>query len=109
MSNPVSYLPTCHICNKPIKLEMAKTDESGRAVHEGCYLLKVMVKRYPVEKAKPLEHIAVSPMSLPCPQCNAKPEEVCEILIGDSFEIVHVERIQWAAAMDAIARKASKH
>jgi hypothetical protein len=107
MSGPV-YLPTCHICNKPVKLEMAKTDESGRAVHEGCYLLKVIVKRYPV-KAKPLEHIAVSPMSLRCPRCNAEPEEVCEILIGDGLEVVHVERIQWAAAMDAIAKKTKEH
>ncbi len=47
MSSPV-YLPTCHICNKPVKLEMAKTDESGRTVHEGCYLLTVMARRYPV-------------------------------------------------------------
>jgi hypothetical protein len=47
MSSPVSYFPTCHICNKPVKLENAKTDESGRIVHEGCYLLTVMAKRYP--------------------------------------------------------------
>jgi hypothetical protein len=37
----------CSICNKPIKLEAAKTDESGRAVHEGCYLLKISGKRTP--------------------------------------------------------------
>jgi hypothetical protein len=42
MSSPVSAFPTCHFCNKPVKLESAKTDESGRAVHEGCYLLSVM-------------------------------------------------------------------
>lgn len=41
MSSPESHLPTCHICNKPVKLETAKTDESGRAVHSGCYLLKI--------------------------------------------------------------------
>jgi hypothetical protein len=109
MPSHVSYFPTCHICHKPVKLETAKTDESGMAVHEGCYLLKVMVKRYPVETAKLLQHIAVSPMSLPCPRCNAKPEEVCEIPIRDGLEVVHVERIQWAAAMDAIGKKASKH
>jgi hypothetical protein len=48
MSHTVVYLPTCHICNKPVKLEMAKTDEAGRSVHEGCYLLTVTAKRYPV-------------------------------------------------------------
>jgi hypothetical protein len=47
MSNTGSYLPACHICNKPVKLEMAKTDELGRAVHEGCYLLQTMANRPP--------------------------------------------------------------
>ncbi len=51
MTTPVSYLPTCNICHKPVKLENAKTDELGRTVHEGCYLLTVMAKRYPVPKA----------------------------------------------------------
>jgi hypothetical protein len=39
----ISYTPFCHFCNKPVKLEFAKTDEEGRTVHEGCYLLKVKV------------------------------------------------------------------
>ena len=33
--------PICDLCNKPVKLETSKTDERGKAVHEGCYLLKV--------------------------------------------------------------------
>jgi hypothetical protein len=37
----------CSICNKPVKLETAKTDELGKTVHEGCYLLKIGVKRTP--------------------------------------------------------------
>jgi hypothetical protein len=41
MITPVSYLPFCHICNKPVRLEFAKTDEAGQTVHEGCYLLKI--------------------------------------------------------------------
>jgi len=32
---------TCRICKKPVNLELAKTDELGRTVHEGCYLLKI--------------------------------------------------------------------
>jgi hypothetical protein len=41
MVAPMSYLATCDICKKPVKLELAKTDELGRTVHEGCYLLKL--------------------------------------------------------------------
>jgi hypothetical protein len=28
---------TCVICNKPVSLEVAKTNHSGHAVHEECY------------------------------------------------------------------------
>jgi len=41
MTAHVSYLPFCHICNKPVNLDFAKTDEAGHTVHEGCYLLKI--------------------------------------------------------------------
>jgi len=34
----------CSICKKPVALETANTDEDGNAVHEQCYVLK-MVKR----------------------------------------------------------------
>jgi hypothetical protein len=40
-----SYFPICGICNKPVKLETSKFDELGKAVHEGCYLLKVSLRR----------------------------------------------------------------
>src|ERR1700687_3582625 len=42
---PIMLNPVCSICNRPVKLETSKTDERGQAVHEGCYLLKVKVKR----------------------------------------------------------------
>jgi hypothetical protein len=41
MTVPVSHVPRCHICKKLVTLELAKTDEEGRTVHEGCYLLKL--------------------------------------------------------------------
>jgi hypothetical protein len=41
MTIPVSYLPVCHLCKKPVTLESAKADEQGRTVHEGCYLLNL--------------------------------------------------------------------
>jgi hypothetical protein len=51
MITPVSYTPACHICNKPVPLELAKTDELGRTVHEGCYLLAIYPK--PTIPSKP--------------------------------------------------------
>ena len=37
--------PLCLICNAPVPLETAKTDERGNAIHEECYLLKVRLQR----------------------------------------------------------------
>jgi hypothetical protein len=31
----------CVICNEPIKLETAKSDEDGNPVHDDCYLKKI--------------------------------------------------------------------
>jgi len=36
--------PVCPICNLAVPLETAKTDESGTAVHEQCYLLALRQK-----------------------------------------------------------------
>jgi hypothetical protein len=35
----------CSICQKRVALETAKTDEFGQAVHEGCYVLKLGIRR----------------------------------------------------------------
>ena len=32
---------TCSICNEVVELETAKTDESGKPVHEECYVARV--------------------------------------------------------------------
>lgn len=34
----------CSICNTPVSLETAKTDEAGKAVHEECYALREVLK-----------------------------------------------------------------
>jgi hypothetical protein len=34
----------CYICNKPVRLEQSKTDESGRAIHEECYVLATLLR-----------------------------------------------------------------
>jgi hypothetical protein len=41
MNTPAYHLPLCPICNKAVDIETAKTDEAGRAIHEGCYALSV--------------------------------------------------------------------
>ena len=53
------------------------------------------------------EYIAISPTTLACPGCNAKPGEVCEML-GDELAIVYVARIKLAAAMDLETKKTGK-
>jgi len=34
----------CSLCNKPVNLETAKTDDNGRAVHAECYILAIAAK-----------------------------------------------------------------
>ena len=48
-THPHTENPLCSICNKPVSLESANTDEHGRATHENCYFLKLNVKhRVPI-------------------------------------------------------------
>jgi hypothetical protein len=32
----------CAICHRPVRLETAKTDDDGNAVHEECYAWKMI-------------------------------------------------------------------
>jgi hypothetical protein len=32
-----AYSPICPICHEPVRVEEAKTDEDGQAIHEDCY------------------------------------------------------------------------
>ena len=34
-------LPLCSICNKPVELDIAVTDQDRKPVHEECYVLKL--------------------------------------------------------------------
>ena len=36
--------PFCPICQKPVPLENAKTDERGQAIHEECYIRGLQIK-----------------------------------------------------------------
>ena len=44
MEQPTKSQVNCSICNQPVALEIAKTDDSGQAVHEECYVLKLGVE-----------------------------------------------------------------
>jgi hypothetical protein len=84
-----------------VELETAKTDENGDAVHEECYVLIVRPKQVttppPKKMAKFPELIAISPMTLACPQCGVTAGQVCDLFDGE-VEVVHVERIKAAIA-----------
>jgi hypothetical protein len=51
------------------------------------------------------EYVAISPITLVWPRSQAKPGDVCEVTLGEGLEIVHVERIKTAAAVDFIAKE----
>ncbi len=35
--------PLCSLCNEPIELTAAKTDEHGMPIHEDCYVRKIIL------------------------------------------------------------------
>jgi hypothetical protein len=37
-------LPKCAICNEPVELDTAKTDQYGKPVHEYCYARWIRLK-----------------------------------------------------------------
>jgi hypothetical protein len=51
------------------------------------------------------EYIAINPVTLVCPWCDAKPGKVCQVLLGEELGIVHAARIKAAAAVDFIAKE----
>jgi len=45
-SDNIAHSPLyCPICSSPVSLETAKADESGIAIHEECYVLKMELQR----------------------------------------------------------------
>jgi hypothetical protein len=63
----------------------------------------------PVEAVEKLpDPLPVSPLTILCPYCAAKPGRVCATAVGGKLEIVHVARLEAAAAMDAKAKNYGK-
>jgi hypothetical protein len=48
-----SGLPRCSVCNEPVELRIAKTDEDGKAIHEECYVLRMQMKGRPLLSGNP--------------------------------------------------------
>jgi hypothetical protein len=47
-SEPISdgrWRPQCVICRESVKLEESKVDEHGQAIHEECYVSKLVGKK----------------------------------------------------------------
>jgi hypothetical protein len=53
------------------------------------------------------DYIAVSPITLTCPRCKAKPGTACDML-DDDLDLIHLERIEAAVVMDVAAKKVRK-
>jgi len=47
-----SVLPLCPVCSGPVPLEVAKTDENGRAIHEECYVLNTLIRDVDAEPSR---------------------------------------------------------
>jgi hypothetical protein len=58
MARSVPQEINCSICNKPVDLETAKTDEDGKTVHGECYVAAMGLQRLG-QSIKPMRPPAV--------------------------------------------------
>ena len=93
----IAPLPICSLCDEPVQIETAKTDENGDAVHEDCYVVKMRSKRSrPRHALRFPQHIAISPMTLTCPRCGAEAGQACCIFhIGVELFISKDSKLRW--------------
>jgi hypothetical protein len=52
----------CSICGRSVTLELSKTDEEGKAVHECCYVRRTLSKSF----ALPRNCAPVNPLNTAC-------------------------------------------
>lgn len=43
--------PACSICGEPVNLQTAACDEDGKAVHEECYVQRMVDEKPPTARA----------------------------------------------------------
>jgi hypothetical protein len=58
-----------------------------------------------VEKSVIPDYIPISPITLACPRCPAKPGEDCQKPAGGHIPFVHLARIKAAAKLDISTKK----
>jgi hypothetical protein len=49
-------LPNCSICNGPVDLRTAKTDEDGKSVHEDCYVRRMRRREITLQPQSLVRH-----------------------------------------------------
>ena len=59
----------CSFCDKPIEIETAKTNEYGKAIHEGCYVSK-MQGATEHRRLRILAWISTVPATATCSACG---------------------------------------
>jgi hypothetical protein len=45
----------CSLCNEPVDLRTAKTDEHGKPIHEECYVLQMQMTREMLDLGESVE------------------------------------------------------
>ena len=55
MSPYFGWVPRCAICRNSVNLRVSKTDEYGRAVHENCYVWRLLSKKPNCKDSHPTE------------------------------------------------------
>jgi len=48
--------PNCSICNGPVDLKTAKTDEGGKSVHEECYVRRMRRRQITLQPQNRARH-----------------------------------------------------
>ena len=72
----------CPLCNQPVPLESAKTDEHGHAIHEECYLLKVRLEGATASRT-------TAKLAITCAICHEPVDFEQERYADENGQIVH--------------------
>jgi hypothetical protein len=59
----------CSFCDQPIEIEITKTNEFGKAIHEECYVLK-MQGATQLRRLRILAWVSTVPASAVCSACG---------------------------------------
>jgi hypothetical protein len=71
----------CSICGWSVTLELSKTEEGGKAVHECCYIRRILSKF-----GKPIDELPQSWAIMPVDAVRAAAEQALAECIGESLD-----------------------